>query len=71
LMSSHGNASDRMKPRLGHGEKTLRCAGRPRGVWTDHSIRRTAVYVIRMYGGVGGGDREVPPYPDFEFPASF
>jgi hypothetical protein len=25
---------------------------------------RTAVYVTRMHGGVGGGDREVPPYPD-------
>lgn len=28
------------------------------------SICRTAVYVIRMHGGVGGGHREVSPYPD-------
>lgn len=28
------------------------------------SICRTAVYVIRMYGGVGGGSREASPYPD-------
>jgi hypothetical protein len=27
-------------------------------------ICRTAVYVIRMYGGVGGGSREASPYPD-------
>jgi hypothetical protein len=28
------------------------------------SICRTAVYVIRMHGGVGGGSREAFPYPD-------
>ena len=28
------------------------------------SICRTAVYVTRTHGGVGGGDREVFPYPD-------
>ena len=28
------------------------------------SICRTAVYVTRMYGGVGGGHREVSPYPE-------
>ena len=32
-------------------------------VRTD-SICRTAVYVIRSYGGVGGGGREVFPYPE-------
>ena len=28
------------------------------------SICRTAVYVTRSYGGVGGGSREAFPYPD-------
>ena len=28
------------------------------------SICRTAVYVPRMHGGVGGGHREVSPYPE-------
>ena len=28
------------------------------------SIRRTAVYVTRSYGGVGGGSREASPYPE-------
>ena len=28
------------------------------------SICRTAVYVTRSYGGVGGGRREAFPYPD-------
>ena len=28
------------------------------------SICRTAVYVIRSYGGVGGGGREAFPYPE-------
>ena len=28
------------------------------------SICRTAVYVIRSYGGVGGGSREASPYPE-------
>ena len=30
----------------------------------NDSICRTAVYVTRSYGGVGGGDREVFPYPE-------
>jgi len=30
----------------------------------DASIR-TAVYVTRPYGGVGGGSREASPYPDY------
>jgi hypothetical protein len=29
-----------------------------------HNIRRTAVYAIRTYGGVGGGSRKASPYPD-------
>jgi len=29
------------------------------------SICRTAVYVTRLYGGVGGGNREVFPYPEW------
>ena len=29
------------------------------------SICRTAVYVTRSYGGVGGGSREASPYPDY------
>ena len=28
-------------------------------------ICRTAVYVTRLYGGVGGGRREASPYPEF------
>ena len=28
------------------------------------SICRTAVYVTRLYGGVGGGSREAFPYPE-------
>jgi hypothetical protein len=28
-------------------------------------ICRTAVYVTRAYGGVGGGSREASPYPDW------
>ena len=27
-------------------------------------ICRTAVYVTRTHGGVGGGSREASPYPD-------
>jgi len=29
------------------------------------SICRTAVYVTRSYGGVGGGSREASPYPEY------
>jgi hypothetical protein len=29
-----------------------------------HNIRRTAVYAIRTYGGVGGGSCKASPYPD-------
>jgi len=28
-------------------------------------ICRTAVYVTRTHGGVGGGSREASPYPDY------
>ena len=28
------------------------------------TLCRIAVYVIRMHGGVGGRDREVPSYPE-------
>lgn len=30
-------------------------------------ICRTAVYVTRTQGGVGGGSREASPYPDWPF----
>jgi hypothetical protein len=30
----------------------------------NDSICRTAVYVIRTHGGVGGGSREASPYPN-------
>jgi hypothetical protein len=33
-----------------------------------NSIHRTAVYVIRSHGGVGGRGREVPSYPDYAKP---
>ena len=32
------------------------------------SICRTAVYVTRSYGGVGGGSREASPYPEYKSP---
>jgi uncharacterized protein (DUF2235 family) len=34
------------------------------GLKRADSICRTAVYVTRTHGGVGGGSREVFPYPD-------
>ena len=47
-----------MKPRLGHGQKTLRWQAGSR-TESCHSLRRTAVYVTRMHGGVTrkAGDR--------------
>ena len=39
---------------------------RHNGLMPIDSICRTAVYVTRTYGGVGGGGREVFPYPDSE-----
>ena len=40
--------------------------GVQRGCYSSNadSICRTAVYVTRMPSGVGGGDREVFPYPE-------
>lgn len=35
------------------------------GTEVGNSIHRTAVYVIRTHGGVGGGSREASPYPDY------
>ena len=32
---------------------------------SSYPICRTAVYVTRSYGGVGGGSREVFPYPEW------
>jgi hypothetical protein len=32
-----------------------------------NSIYRTAVYVTRSYGGVGGGSREASPYPEYTY----
>ena len=42
------------------------------GCYSEHpdSICRTAVYVTRMHGGVGGGHREVFPYPEWASPIS-
>jgi hypothetical protein len=34
------------------------------GLMRIHSTLRTAVYVTRTHGGVGGRGREVPSYPD-------
>ncbi len=36
------------------------------GTEVGNSIHRTAVYVIRTHGGVGGGSREASPYPDYQ-----
>lgn len=35
------------------------------GLWCVDLICRTAVYVIRTHGGVGGGGREAFSYPDW------
>ena len=57
-----------MKLRLARREKRLRLkagvGGNLARTMPLDSICRTAVYVIRMHGGVGGGGREVFPYPD-------
>ena len=37
---------------------------RHNGLMRTDLICRTAVYVTRSYGGVGGGGREAFPYPD-------
>ena len=54
----------RVKPLVERLETTLRFQRRTRCVgWCD-LICRTAGYVTRMSGGVGGRGREVPSYPD-------
>ena len=44
-------------------KEAVPCVPPSRRMHTD-SICRTAVYVTRMHGGVGGGHREVSPYPE-------
>jgi hypothetical protein len=36
-----------------------------RGALHIELICRTAVYMTRSYGGVGGGSRKASPYPDW------
>ncbi len=43
------------------GLATIGCG---QGLTRMHSTQRTAVYVTRTHGGVGGRGREVPSYPD-------
>ena len=74
-MSSRGTASVRQLAlplgRTVHGDETAagtRGVDAPVGVQGRYalhvdSICRTAVYVTRSYGGVGGGSREASPYP--------
>jgi hypothetical protein len=64
-------ASDRMNVGLERIEMRLRFAGAISLGLLQHwatrladSICRTAVYVTRPHGGVGGGSREAAPYPD-------
>jgi len=43
----------------------LRTAGAAEsGIMTTAYFHRTAVYMTRTHGGVGGGSREAFPYPD-------
>ena len=47
----------------------------PVGVHGQYALRidpicRSAVYVTRSYGGVGGGGREAFPYPEWAAPSS-
>ena len=53
-----------MKLGFGHGRKTFRSTADSMNVGRVDLLCRTAVYVIRMYGGVGGRSREASPYPD-------
>ena len=53
-----GPADELLRP---HGPAPT---GTRQGLSDMHSTQRTAVYVTRMHGGVGGRDREVPSYPD-------
>ena len=68
-----GNASGEPTGRKPDGwdETDVGAAGRdaPVGVHWRYAMRldpicRTAVYVTRSYGGVGGGRCEVSPYPE-------
>jgi hypothetical protein len=54
-----------MKPALAQFETTLRLACTGDMLCAFDPICRTAVYVTRSYGGVGGGSREVFPYPEW------
>jgi hypothetical protein len=53
-----------MKRAIRKQETTLRLPRRALCARRGDSICRTAVYVTRMPGGVGGRGREVPSYPD-------
>ena len=52
-----GDANEFLQP---HGPAPT---GSGQGLSDMHSTQRTAVYVTRMHGGVGGRGREVPSYP--------
>jgi len=49
---------------FGHGRKTFRSMVNSMNVRPVDLLCRTAVYVTRMDGGVGGGSRETSPYPE-------
>ena len=53
------------KSRLARWQERLRLNGVVRAhTMSLDLICRTAVYVTRTHGGVGGGSREASPYPD-------
>jgi hypothetical protein len=54
-----------MKPTLARLDETLRLRTHGRCAVRPDLICRTAVYVTRSYGGVGGGGREAFPYPEW------
>ena len=58
----HGLGADRDEAPVG-GSRTLGLLQHWATRLAD-SICRTAVYVTRPHGGVGGGSREASPYPD-------
>jgi len=73
LLKNDGTASGEPTGRKSGGwdEADVNAAGddAPVGVHERYalhidSIYRTAVYVTRSYGGVGGGSREASPYPE-------
>ena len=45
-------------------EMTRRFIGSFQSLWVRDPIHRTAVYVTRSLGGVGGRGREASSYPD-------